>query len=106
MLSEFDFEVIHKPGVDNEMDCLRMFPRADCHDSTGVRQEGDLEESAVPTWPAASCLVWAGGGRQLWGVGTGISLAATGVPGQTGLRAAASGLRERGQARWRHWGLG
>jgi hypothetical protein len=62
MLSEFDFEVVHKPGVDNEMDCLSRFPQGETHDSTGVRQEGDLEEAAVLTWPAASCLAWAGAG--------------------------------------------
>jgi hypothetical protein len=26
MLSEFDFKVVHKPGIDNEMDCLSRFP--------------------------------------------------------------------------------
>jgi hypothetical protein len=62
MLSKFDFEVVHKPGVDNEMDCLSRFPQGETHDSTGVRQEGDLEEAAVLTWPAASCLAWAGAG--------------------------------------------
>jgi hypothetical protein len=59
MLSEFDFQVVHKPGVDNEMDCLSRFPQ-ETRDSTGVRQEGDLEEAAVLAWPAASCLAWAG----------------------------------------------
>jgi hypothetical protein len=65
MLSEFDFEVIHKPGVDNEMDCLSKFPQAAMRDSTGVRQEGDLEEAAVLVWLAASCLAWAGSGGRL-----------------------------------------
>jgi hypothetical protein len=40
MLSEFDFEVVHKPGIDNEMDCLSRFPAESSFDSTGVRQEG------------------------------------------------------------------
>jgi hypothetical protein len=62
MLSEFDFKVVHKPRVDNEMDCLSRFPRGESDDSTGVRQEGDLEEAAMLTWPAASCLAWAGTG--------------------------------------------
>jgi hypothetical protein len=62
MLSEFDFKVVHKPGVDNEMDCLSRFPGVETQDSTGARQEGDLEKSAVLTWPAASCLAWAGTG--------------------------------------------
>jgi hypothetical protein len=65
MLSEFDFKVVHKPGVDNEMDCLSGFPQAETRDSTGVRQEGDLEEAAVLVWPAASCLAWAGVSGQL-----------------------------------------
>jgi hypothetical protein len=26
MLSKFNFEVVHKPGVNNEMDCLSRFP--------------------------------------------------------------------------------
>jgi hypothetical protein len=43
MLSKFDFEVVHKPGVENEMDCLSRFPAASFFDSTGVRQEGELE---------------------------------------------------------------
>jgi hypothetical protein len=66
MLSEFDFEVVHKPGVDNEMDCLSRFPQGETHDSTWVRQEGELEEKAVLTWPAASCLAWAGAGSSPW----------------------------------------
>jgi hypothetical protein len=56
MLSEFDFKVVHKPGVDNEMDCLSWFPVQSSHDSTGVRQEGELEGSCV--WSAAACLTW------------------------------------------------
>jgi hypothetical protein len=56
MLSEFDFEVVHKPGVDNEMDCLSRFPAESSHDSTGVRHEGELEGSCV--WSAATCLAW------------------------------------------------
>lgn len=64
MLSEFDFKVVHKPGVANEMDCLSRFPQEDTRDSTGVRQEGDLEEAAVLAWSAASCLAWAGSGAQ------------------------------------------
>jgi hypothetical protein len=47
MLSEFDFEVIHKPGVDNEMDCLSLFPAVSSFDSTGVRQEGELARGGV-----------------------------------------------------------
>jgi transposase InsO family protein len=57
MLSEFDFEVVHKPGIDNEMDCLSRFLEASSHDSTGVRQEGELEGGCV--WSAAACLAWA-----------------------------------------------
>jgi hypothetical protein len=53
MLSEFDFMDIHRPGIDNEMDCLSRFPREETHDSTVVRQEGDLERTAVLTWSAA-----------------------------------------------------
>jgi hypothetical protein len=63
MLSEFDFEVVHKPGIDNEMDCLSRFPQAETHDSTGVRQEGTLEGGAMLTWLAAACLAWTGGGE-------------------------------------------
>jgi hypothetical protein len=57
MLSEFDFEVVHKPGVDNEMDCLSRFPAESSADCTGVRQEGELEGGCV--WSAAACLAWA-----------------------------------------------
>jgi hypothetical protein len=53
MLSEFDFKVIHRPGIDNEMDCLSRFPREETHDSTGVRQEGDLVGSSYADM--ASC---------------------------------------------------
>jgi hypothetical protein len=70
MLSEFDFKVVHTPGVDNKMDCLSRFFQEEMRDSTGVRQEGDLEESSVLAWPAASCLAWT----------------CTGDPHQTGLR--------------------
>jgi hypothetical protein len=58
MLSEFDFEVIHRPGVDNEMDCLSRYPQAGEQDWAGVRQEGDFEENPPLVWPAASCLAW------------------------------------------------
>jgi hypothetical protein len=37
MLSVFDFKVVHKPGIDNEMDCLSRFPQEDTRDRTGVR---------------------------------------------------------------------
>jgi hypothetical protein len=56
MLSEFDFEVVHRPGVDNEMDCLSLFPQEPTVDSAGVRQEGELEDQCV--WSAAACLAW------------------------------------------------
>jgi hypothetical protein len=56
MLSEFDFEVIHKPGIDNEMDCLSRFPAESSLDTTGVRQEGELEGRCI--WSAATCLAW------------------------------------------------
>jgi hypothetical protein len=56
MLSEFDFEVVHKPDIDNEMDCLSRFPAVSSIDSTGVRQEGELEGGCL--WSAASCLAW------------------------------------------------
>jgi hypothetical protein len=72
MPSEFDFKVIHRPGIDNEMDCLSRFPREETHDSTGVRQEGDLEGSAMLTWPAAACLAWSGGGGQPKGPRSGL----------------------------------
>jgi hypothetical protein len=57
MLSEFDFEVVHKHGVDNEMDYLSRFPTDSSLDCTGVRQEGELEGGCV--WSAAACLPWA-----------------------------------------------
>ncbi|GAQ92009.1 hypothetical protein KFL_009030040, partial [Klebsormidium nitens] len=58
LLSEFDFEVKHKPGVDNEMDCLSRYPRESQEDSTGVRQKGELESESAPVWSAAACLSW------------------------------------------------
>jgi hypothetical protein len=56
MLSEFDFEVVHRPGIDNEMDCLSRFPQETMVNSAGVRQEGELEDQCV--WSAAACLAW------------------------------------------------
>jgi hypothetical protein len=58
MLSEFDIEVVHRPGVDNEKDCLSWYPQAGEQDCAGVRQEGDSEENPPLVWPAASCLAW------------------------------------------------
>jgi hypothetical protein len=57
MLSEFDFELVHKAGVDNEMDYLSRFPTDSSLDCTGVRQEGELKGGCV--WSAAACLAWA-----------------------------------------------
>ncbi|GAQ83296.1 hypothetical protein KFL_001420210 [Klebsormidium nitens] len=76
MLSEFDFEVKHKPGVDNEMDYLSRFPQQSSADWAGVRQEGDLEEAGALAWSAAACLSWQPGeqpeGEQGLGPGTGV----------------------------------
>jgi hypothetical protein len=58
MLSEFDFEMVYRPRVDNEMDCLSRYPHEGEHDCSGVRQEGDLDENPPLVWPAASCLAW------------------------------------------------
>lgn len=58
MLSEFDFEVVHNlASPASTTDCLSRFPAASSHDSTGVRQEGELEGGCV--WSAAACLAWA-----------------------------------------------
>jgi hypothetical protein len=56
MLSEFDFEVVHRPGIDNNMDCLSRFPQETTVDTAGVRQEGEREGQCM--WSAAACLAW------------------------------------------------
>jgi hypothetical protein len=58
MLSEFDFEVVHRPRVDNEMDCLSRYPQEGKRDCSGVRQEGDLDKNPPLVCTAASCLAW------------------------------------------------
>jgi hypothetical protein len=64
MLSEFDFEVVHRPVVDNEMDCLSRYPQEGKRDCSGVRHEGDLDENPPLVWPAASCLAWQAADRE------------------------------------------
>ncbi|GAQ83945.1 hypothetical protein KFL_001690230, partial [Klebsormidium nitens] len=59
MLSEFDMEVDHTPGEENEMDCLSRYPQQSDEDTAGVRQEGDLGEVLAPCWSAAAALAWA-----------------------------------------------
>jgi hypothetical protein len=56
MLSEFDFEVKHGAGVDNEMDCLSRYPQVSDKDCTRVWQEGELDGVAAPIWSASACL--------------------------------------------------
>jgi hypothetical protein len=58
MLSEFDFEVKHRTGVDKEMDCLSRYPQVSDNDCTRVRQEGELDGVAAPIWSASACLSW------------------------------------------------
>jgi hypothetical protein len=69
MLSEFDFKVVHKPGVDNEMDCRSLEEAvteeaveasagtaAVCQGAGGVSREGVQVSGGGPG---------AGGGSQL-----------------------------------------
>jgi hypothetical protein len=97
MLSGFDFKVIHKPGIDNEMDCLSRFPQEETNDSTGVRPEGDLEGPAVLAWPAASCLAWAGTGGLC-------QTEATGLRGRGAAAVAAAGAVPAETSRLGTWG--
>jgi hypothetical protein len=64
MLSEFDFEVVHRPGLDNEMDCLSRYPQEGEQECSGVRQEGYLDENPPLVWPATSCLAWQPAGQK------------------------------------------
>jgi hypothetical protein len=56
MLNEYDFEVKHRAGVDNAMDCLSRYPQVSDEDCTEVRQEGELDGVAAPIWSASACL--------------------------------------------------
>jgi hypothetical protein len=58
MLSRFDFEVVHRVGVDNKMDCLSRYPRESDKNCTEVQQKGELEGVAAPIWSASVCLSW------------------------------------------------
>jgi hypothetical protein len=56
MLSEFDFEVKHRAGVDNGKACLSRYPQVSNEDCTGARQEGELDGVAASIWSASVCL--------------------------------------------------
>jgi hypothetical protein len=58
MLSEFDSEVRHGAGVDNEIDCLSRYPQVSNENCTRVRQEGELDGVAPPIWSTSMCLSW------------------------------------------------
>jgi hypothetical protein len=57
ILQEYDFQVVHKPGVTNfDADGLSRNPCTSQEDNTGVRWHGEVDEEMVPGWHASAFL--------------------------------------------------
>jgi hypothetical protein len=53
ILQEYDFQVVHKPGVTNlDADGLSQNPCTSHEDNTGARWPGEVDEEMVPRWHA------------------------------------------------------
>ncbi len=62
ILQEYDFQVVHKPGVINfDADGLSRNPCTSQEDNTGARWHGEGDEEMVSGWHASAfcaCWVW------------------------------------------------
>jgi hypothetical protein len=57
ILQEYDFQVVHKPGVANlDADGLSRNPCTSQEDNIGVRWHGEVDEEMVPGWHASAFL--------------------------------------------------
>jgi hypothetical protein len=57
ILQEYDFQVVHKPGVTNlDVDGLSRNPCTSQEDNTRVRWHGEVDEEMVPSWHASAFL--------------------------------------------------
>jgi hypothetical protein len=57
ILQEYDFQVVHKPGVTNlDADGLSQNPCTSQEDNTGARWHGKVDEEMVPDWHASAFL--------------------------------------------------
>jgi hypothetical protein len=57
ILQEYDFHVVHKPGVANlDADGLSQNPCTNQEDNTRVRWHGEVDEEMVPGWHALTFL--------------------------------------------------
>jgi len=57
ILQEYDFEVVHKPGVGNlDADGLSRNPCTSQEDNTGAKWHGEVDEEMVPSWYASAFL--------------------------------------------------
>jgi hypothetical protein len=59
ILQEYDFQVVHRPGVTNlNADGLSRNPCTSQKDTTGARWHGEVDEEMVPGWHASAFLCW------------------------------------------------
>ncbi len=57
ILQEFDFQVVHRPGIKNlDADGLSRNPCINQEDTTGARWHGEVDEEVVPGWHASAFL--------------------------------------------------
>jgi hypothetical protein len=57
ILQEYDFQVVHKPGVTNlDADWLSQNPCTSQEDDTGARWHGEVDEEMVLGWHASAFL--------------------------------------------------
>ncbi len=62
ILQEYDFHVVHKPGVTNlDVDGLSRNPCTSQEDNTGARWHGKVDEEMVSGWHASAFLCLLGG---------------------------------------------